>query len=210
MKNPLDMANPSHAFKNNPKKPSLIELEFEGVSPMHGGEIVTMDGKPIELDPNNSVFRGHTEQNMAVNGHITVDGTRYPLVEGTGYRDKSWGPRHWHNFFWYRWVPMTFSRDFGVLLSINGRPDDVPHVSGNVLRNGIYEPVRKIELKTDWDERNFHRSFVANFETDKRAYEMKAKVLTLIPLRHKPRPGQDPNSFTRITEALTVSGTSLL
>lgn len=203
MKNPHDMANPSAAFKNNPKRPALIELAFEGISPMHGGEIVTLDGKPIELDSKHSVFRGHTEQNMAAQGHITVDGRRYPVVDGTGYRDKSWGPRHWHNFFWYRWLPVTFDRNFGVLLSINGREGDEPHVSGNVLRNGVYEPVRKIHLQTDWDAQHFHRAFTARFETDQRSYELKARVRTLIPLRHKPLPGADPDSYTRITEALT-------
>lgn len=203
MQNPQDMANPSAAFKTNPKRPALIDLEFEGISPMHGGELVTLEGKPLKLDPEHAVFRGHTEQNMAVCGHITVDGVRHAVADGTGYRDKSWGPRHWHNFFWYRWLPMTFDRDFGVLLSINGREGDVPHVSGNVLRNGVYEPVRRIALHTDWDEHSYHSSFSARFETDQRSYELQASVRTLLPLRHKPLPGGDPNTYTRITEALT-------
>lgn len=203
MKNPQDMANPSVAFKTNPKRPALIELDFEGISPMHGGEIVGLDGKSLVLDPEHTVFRGHTEQHMAVRGHITVGGVRYPVVDGTGYRDKSWGPRHWHSFYWYRWLPLAFDRDFGVLLSINGRRGEAPHVSGNVLRNGAYEKVRKIDLHTDWDENHYHRAFSARFETDSRSYELQARVRTLLPLRHKPVAGGDPNSYTRITEALT-------
>src|SRR5690606_37563358 len=38
--NPLAMANPSVAFKCNPVKPAKLELAFEGVSPMYGGELV--------------------------------------------------------------------------------------------------------------------------------------------------------------------------
>jgi hypothetical protein len=203
MKDPLAMADPSSAFKRNPKLPALIELDFEGVSPMHGGEIVGLDGQPIELDPAHAVFRGHTEQHMAVQGHITVGGERHPVVNGTGYRDKSWGPRHWHSFFWYRWLPVSFDRDFGLLLSINGREGDVPHVSGNVLQGGVYEPIHRIELHTEWDAQNFHRGFTAVFETDRRQYELQATVRALIPLRHKPAAGAPPDTCTRITEALT-------
>ena len=91
MDDPHAMADPSAAFKRYPKRPASFLLDFTGVSPMHGGEIVTQDGQPITLDPEHSVYRGHTEQNMAVNGHITVDGKRHDIVGGTGYRDKSWG-----------------------------------------------------------------------------------------------------------------------
>lgn len=203
MKDPLEMANPSAAFKRNPKRAALIELAFEGISPMHGGEIVGLDGAPIELDPEHAVYRGHLEQHMAVEGHVTVDRRRFPVESGVGYRDKSWGPRFWHSFFWYRWLPVTFGRDFGLLLSINGRKGDEPHVGGNVLRDGVYEAVRRIDMKTEWGDGHHHRAFTARLETDHRRYELSATVRTLIPLRHKVRPGDDPNTYTRITEALT-------
>ncbi|MEO8298036.1 MAG: hypothetical protein ABI574_09535 [Burkholderiales bacterium] len=203
MANPLDMANPSAAFKSNPKKPALIELDYEGVSPMHGGEIVTLDDQPIELDPEHAVFRGHLEQYMAATGHITVDGQRYAFSNGTGYRDKSWGPRYWHNFYWYRWVPVTFGPDFGVLLSIMGREGDEPYIMGNVLRDGTLTPVRNVKMTTDWDESFHHRGFTVTFDAGERSYQVDGKVRSLVPLRHKAQPGGDQTTYTRITEALT-------
>lgn len=199
--NPYDMANPSVAFKTNPVKPASLALEFTGVSPMYGGELVALDGTPLRIDPEKSVFRGHTEQNMAVTGHITVDGQRYP-INGFGYRDKSWGPRHWHNFHWYRWLPITFNADFGLLLSINGRPDDVPHVSGNVLTNGRFEPIIAIDMETEWDEHTYPRKLQVRFETAQQAYELSGTARALIPLRHRSPAGSDPNIYTRITEGL--------
>lgn len=204
MDNPLDMADPGKAFKSNPKRPALIELVFERASPVHGGEIVTLDGQPIVLDPVHAVFRGHVEQHLIAQGHITVDGQRHPIDAGTGYRDKSWGPRHWHNFFWYRWVPVTFGPELSVLLSIMGREGQEPFIIGHVCENGgPLQPVRNVRMDTRWDERFMHRGFTAHFETESRPYTLEASVRSLIPLRHKPAAGADPASYTRITEAMT-------
>ncbi|MBO9650392.1 MAG: hypothetical protein J7605_17965 [Variovorax sp.] len=204
MDDPLAMSDPSTAFKRYPKRPASIALDFEGVSPMHGGEIVDMQGRPIELDPEHAVYRGHTEQNMAVNGHITVDGVKHDLVGGTGYRDKSWGPRHWHSFFWYKWLPVTFSRDFGILLSIKGRPEGGPNrISGNVLRDGVYEPVIDGRIETEYDEAWIPKGLTAWVTTERKTYVMKGRILTTVPLRHRKVGASDFKTYTRITESMT-------
>jgi hypothetical protein len=204
MDDPHAMADPSKAFKAYPKKPGSFVLDFEGISPMHGGEIVTMDGQPIEVDPEESVYRGHTEQNMAVTGHITVDGQRHDFTDGTGYRDKSWGPRHWHSFFWYKWIPVTFDRDFGVLLSIKGRPEGGPNrISGNVLRNGVYEPVVDGRIETDYDDAWYPRGLTVTVTTAQGVYVIEGKVLSTVPLRHKRKGSSDWRTYTRITESMT-------
>jgi hypothetical protein len=204
MDDPLAMADPSAAFKRYPKRPASISLDFEGVSPMHGGEIVGMDGLPVVLDPEHAVYRGHTEQNMAVEGHVTVDGKAYPLRGGTGYRDKSWGPRHWHSFFWYKWLPVTFSRDFGILLSIKGRPEGGPdRVSGNVLRNGAYEPVLDGRIETQYDAAWIPQGLTAWVTTAQSTYVMKGSVRTTVPLRHRKVGAADWRTYTRITESIT-------
>ena len=202
MDDPHAMADPSSAFKRFPKRPATIELDYEGVSPMHGGEIVALDGSRLEVDPEHSVYRGHTEQNMAVRGHITVDGQRFP-IEGAGYRDKSWGPRHWHSFYWYKWLPVTFDRDFGVLLSVKGRKGKSNNVSGNVLRNGRYEPVINGHIETVYDDKYYPVSLTAHVQTAERSYTVVGKVGALVPLRHKSASG-DPDSYTRITEGITT------
>ncbi|SFQ53086.1 hypothetical protein SAMN05216567_118133 [Variovorax sp. OK605] len=206
MDDPHAMADPSSAFKRYPKRPASIALDFEGVSPMHGGEIVAPDGSRLVLDPASAVYRGHTEQSMAVRGHIAVDGQRFD-IDGTGYRDKSWGPRHWHSFHWYKWLPVTFGRDFGVLLSVKGRKDhkgQAHHVSGNVLRNGRHEPVIDGRIVTVYDERYFPRSFTAHVRTAERSYTLQGKVGALVPLRHKRAGGAgEESSYTRITEGIT-------
>lgn len=206
MDDPHAMADPGSAFKRYPKRPASIALDFEGVSPMHGGEIVATDGSRLVFDPAQAVYRGHTEQSMAVRGHVTVDGQRFE-IDGTGYRDKSWGPRHWHSFYWYKWLPVTFDRDFGVLLSVKGRKDykgQPNHVSGNVLRNGRHEPVIDGRIVTVYDALHYPRSFTAHVRTAERSYTLQGKVGALVPLRHRRAAGTEGDgSYTRITEGIT-------
>ena len=203
MDDPMAMADPSSAFKRFPKVAATIELDFEGVSPMHGGEIVNLDGSRWDPDPEHAVYRGHTEQNLAVAGHVTIAGTRHELLGGTGYRDKSWGPRHWHSFSWYKWLPVTFSRDFGVLLSIKPKGGRALPVSGNVLRNGVYEPVLDGRIETDYDSAYVPRGLTAWVKTAQGEYTVTGRVLTTVPLRHKLNGSPDLRRYTRITESMT-------
>src|ERR1700722_16710491 len=48
---PFEMADPSTAFRNNPHVACKVDLDYEGVSPMFGGETVRAAGKPRETDP---------------------------------------------------------------------------------------------------------------------------------------------------------------
>jgi hypothetical protein len=140
---------------------------------------------------------------MAVEGHVSVDGQRYDFRGGTGYRDKSWGPRHWHSFSWYKWLPLTFSRDFGVLLSIKPKGGKALPVSGNVLRNGVYEPVIAGRIETDYDAQYVPRGLRAWVMTAAGEYRITGRVLTTVPLRHKLKSSSDPSRYTRITESMT-------
>ncbi|HVR51470.1 MAG TPA: hypothetical protein VMS38_17145 [Pseudorhodoferax sp.] len=204
MDDPHAMADPSAAFKRYPKRMASIALEFTGVSPMHGGEIVGLDGEPVALDPAHAVYRGHTEQHMAVHGHITVDGQRHAVSGGTGYRDKSWGPRHWHSFYWYKWLPVALDDGFGILLSLKGQPGGGPaRVSGNVLRDGVYEPVLDGGIATDYDAAWYPRSLQAWVRTARQTYTLQARVLATVPLRHRRAGAADGGSYTRITESLS-------
>jgi len=145
MDDPNDMADPSSAFKKNPSLRAKVTLDYVGVSPMHGGEIVKEDGSSLELDPEKSFARAHYEQHMAAHGTIEIGDEKFD-VSGFGLRDKSWGPRHWQAISWYRWCPMNFGRDFGIVLSnVGGR------AGGMVLKDGQYENITELTLDSDWD-----------------------------------------------------------
>ncbi|MFN6942353.1 MAG: hypothetical protein ACK4OG_10180, partial [Parvibaculum sp.] len=143
--NPFDMAEPARAFKENPVVPCEVELDYEGVSPMFGGETVKEDGSPLDIDPEKSFAKAHYEQHMAAKGRFKVGEETFE-VEGFGLRDKSWGPRYWQAIHWYRWLPMNFGRDFGMMISIVTNDEGKQRHGGMVLKNGKYDLITKCSI----------------------------------------------------------------
>jgi len=201
MARPEDMLDPRQAFADNPKVPCRIELHFEGASPVHGGEIVNADGSRWKLDPEKSTLRGHTEQHMAVSGRVTVNGEEYAL-NGHGYRDKSWGPRHWDNFYWYKWQPLTFGPDFGIMMTLRGRADGEPVMYGHVFRDGVLEHLTDVRIETRYGDGYYPQTITTRLITASREYLLEGEMETVIPLRHRRQQADGSTSHARITEAL--------
>jgi hypothetical protein len=200
---PFDMAEPSKAFRENPSLDCKVELDYEGVSPMYGGETVREDGKPIEIDPEKSFAKAHYEQHMAAKGTFVIGDETF-AVEGFGLRDKSWGPRYWQAINWYRWCPMNFGRDFGMMLSIVAGTEGKPREGGMVFKDGKYDLITECAIDTDWDENWYQTALRAKVKTESGArYEVSGKVLSLIPLRNRRKTPDGQELNTRITEGMT-------
>jgi hypothetical protein len=203
LERPFEMADPSAAFRNNPHVQCRIELDYEGVSPMFGGETVREDGKPRDIDPEKSFARAHYEQHMAAKGRFTLGEESFP-IDGFGLRDKSWGPRFWSAINWYRWCPMNFGRDFGMMLSIVAGEDGKPREGGMVYVDGGYDLISECKMDTDWDEHGYQTALRAKVKTrGGRSYEVEGKVISLIPLRNRRTAPDGKELNTRITEGMT-------
>ncbi len=201
--NPNDMADPGSAFKNNPSLPCKVELDYEGVSPMFGGETVREDGVAIEIDPEKSFAKAHYEQHMAAKGRFTIGDETFE-VSGHGLRDKSWGPRHWQAIHWYRWCPMNFGADFAMMLSVVAGTAGKPHEGGMVLKDGKYDLIKECSIEQDWDENWYQTALRAKVKTESGTeYEVTGKVISLIPLRNRRKDADGNELVTRITEGMT-------
>lgn len=200
---PFEMAEPSSAFRNNPQVPCKIELDYEGVSPMYGGETVREDGQPHHIDPEKSFAKAHYEQHVAARGRLIVGDETF-AIDGYGLRDKSWGPRFWSAINWYRWCPVNFGRDFGMMLSVVTGDDNQPREGGMVFVDGANDLITECKIDTDWDEHGYQTALRARVKTrGGRSYEVEGKVMSLIPLRNR-RTAPDGTEFnTRITEGMT-------
>jgi hypothetical protein len=194
---PKEMADPRRAFADNPWVECLVDLDYRGVSPMYGGRPVYEDGTEPELDAERSFAKAHYEQHCAVAGTIRV-GDEVLDIDGLGLRDKSWGPRYWQAVSWYRWLPLVFSEDFAMMISIiGGRP------GGMVLEGDTYHLIRDCSIESDWDDDHYQTGMRCSVSTDHDTYEVEGRVLSLIPLRNR-RTDPDGNELlTRITEAMT-------
>jgi hypothetical protein len=200
---PHEMADPKRAFRENPSVPCTVELDYEGVSPMYGGETVREDGTPIEIDPEKSFAKAHYEQHCAASGRFTV-GDEVFEINGHGLRDKSWGPRHWQAIDWYRWCPMNFGRDFGMMLSVIGDGKGGARQGGMVFRDGIYDLIKECRIESDWDEHGYQTQLRAEVKTEAgKTYSVTGRVMSLIPLRNRRTTPDGVELQTRITEGMT-------
>lgn len=200
---PHEMADPRAAYKANPQVACRVDLDFEGVSPMYGGETVKADGSPLEIDPEKSFAKAHYEQHCAARGAITVGDAQFD-IDGFDLRDKSWGPRHWQAIDWYRWCPMNFGRDFGMMLSVIGDGKGGARQGGMVFHDGVYDLIRECVIESDWDDSDYQTALRAKVKTEGgKSYEVTGRVLSLIPLRNRRTAPDGQELHTRITEGMT-------
>jgi hypothetical protein len=201
---PLQMANPRQAFRDNPLVACTVDLMVRGISPMYGGRAVYDDDSEIPVDPEKSFAKAHYEQHTAVSGVITV-GDEVIELDGYGLRDKSWGPRYWQAITWYRWLPIMFVPEFAMMLSVIGDPDGgPPRQAGMVLKDGEYRRLTSVRIESDFDDAGHQtamRCLARTVEGDE--YEVTGEVLSLIPLRNRRATPDGDQLMTRITEAMT-------
>ncbi len=200
---PHEMADPKVAFANNPRVPCSVDVAFTGVSPMYGGELVREDGTSFEIDPEKSFAKAHYEQHCAAKGTFKIGDETFE-IDGFGLRDKSWGPRHWQAIDWYRWCPMNFGPDFGMMLSVIGDGKGGAREGGMVFVDGGYDLISKCQIESDWDANDYQTALRAKVETEGgRKYEVTGRVASLIPLRNRRTTPDGQQLQTRITEGMT-------
>ncbi len=203
LERPFEMADPKTAWRNNPSVPCTVEIDYVGESPMYGGETVNADGSPIEIDPEKSFAKAHYEQHCSGTGRITV-GDEVIEISGLGLRDKSWGPRHWQAIDWYRWCPLNFSPDFGMMFTVIGDGKGGARPGGMVFKDGVYDLITSCSVISEWDENGYQTALNAKIGTESgKSYDVEGKVLSLIPLRNRRIAPDGTELHTRITEGMT-------
>jgi hypothetical protein len=201
LERPREMADPSRAFRENPKLPCRMELVYAPAAPPVGGEIVRLDGSPLPGDPHKGFARAHYDQFMAGEGTIELGAESF-RVSGHGMRDKSWGPRYWQNIDWYRWVHVRFGDELALVATVS-EDGDGRRCSGFAFTpEGIAE-IREGEVESEWDAELYQTRLRLRCATDERRYELEGRVLSLIPLRNRRQLPDGRWLHTRITEAMT-------
>lgn len=206
LKDPLEMAQPSRAFRENPHVPVELEIRWLGLSPGWGGEprrrlpsgaYASAGGG----DPDRQFARGHFEQHGAAEGALVIAGRRYD-IRGFGLRDHSWGPRYWQNTGYYRWLTMNFGPDLGLMGLVSELPEGKQASRGYVYRRGLPNaPIARVEIETEYaTDQRVHRAIRARLypEGESAPIEVSGQVRSLVPCRNR-RGGW----VTRISEGMT-------
>jgi hypothetical protein len=202
---PLEMADPSAAFRNNPAEPVEIDVRWLGLSPGWGGELRRRlpDGRiesATKGDAGRQFARGHFEQHGAAKGRIAIGGRAY-TIDGFGLRDHSWGPRYWQNTGWYRWLTMNFGPDLGLMGLVSERPGGEEASHGYLFEAGKPNTtIGRVELRTEFTgEQRLHDRLHVRLHPERgEPIDVTGRVLSIIPCRNR-RAGW----VTRISEGMT-------
>ncbi|MCA9772309.1 MAG: hypothetical protein KC466_07860 [Myxococcales bacterium] len=90
----------------------------------------------------------HFEQTGRVRGTVRLRGRETP-IDGTGQRDKSWGPRDWARIEGWNWISAQFGED----LSFNaweGWFEGRRYLNGYLHRGGENHALRRVDLTYRW------------------------------------------------------------
>jgi hypothetical protein len=208
LKNPLEMAEPTVAFKNNPYAACELRLDYYGTAPGWGGELREKTASGWESlkpsgDATQQFAKGHLEQLGHATGTLKIDGTAHDFkLDGMGLRDHSWGPRYWQAPKFYRWLTMNFDQGLGGMASITVNRDGSEHPGGFMMREG--KPtlnITKVDIETEFaGEQQLHDRIKVTCATSDNGAPIviTGKVLSMIPLRNR-RAG----IVTRIAEGMT-------
>ncbi len=210
LKNPLEMAEPTVAFKNNPHIRCELALDYRAVAPAWGGELreKTASGEWKSInpgsDPSMQFAKGHFEQHGHATGTLKMTNASQTDIgfDGLGLRDHSWGPRYWQAPKYYRWLTMNFDETLGVAAMITVNRDGSEHPGGFVARKGRPNVnITRVEVETEFTgEQKLHDRIRATCHTEEGGEPLvvTGKVLSMIPLRNR-REG----TVTRIAEGMT-------
>jgi hypothetical protein len=195
---PLEMADPRRAFKENPHTACAVHVVFGGGSAMFGGE----PDQPMER-PGEEFARGHYEQLVSANGTVQVGEETWEL-HGHGLRDHSWGPRYWQAPWYYRWLTGNVGPDFGFMGSRIARRDGPGSRGGFVWDRGALHLCSDFTIRSTWEgDARYHREIEAELVTEARTWRVRGSVLNLIPLRNRRTAPEGTELVTRISEGLT-------
>lgn len=199
LKDPLELRNPSEAFKNNELANCEVVLDVIGCSDAFGGVAENLDN---EMAAN--FAKGHYEQLIKVTGMVTI-GSEGFNVNGLGLRDHSWGPRSWQAPYYYRWLTGNFSESDGFVASLITLHGGYQIKTGFYCSDGKVYAVSNINLETEWDNNYNQRRLTVSLELDNGSQEKKitGEVINNVPLRHVKIHEDGSRDFTRITEGLT-------
>lgn len=192
---PTQMADPSRAFRDNPRKRLELDLVHEAVGPVYGSRGDDRGTKHLGQE----FARAHYEQHMRATGTLGIDG-KMTEIEGLGLRDHSWGPRYWQAVRYYRWLTCNFGPGFGLMGSEVVHHDGTRTEGGVVVRGETLERVREIHIETEFAPNAlYHRKLTAQLSLESGvALTLLGTVKGFIPLRNR-RQGM----VTHIGEAMT-------
>jgi len=160
-----------------------LDLEFEALTPMIGGDGQGESGEGASASTRQSVGKGHLEQAGRWTGFIESGGERHVFgPEARGNRDKSWGPRRWGGPKMWRWFSINIGDDvhFGGI-RIGTDAGDLHR--GWVWKDGEHTSIAEWRVRTELEDDGVtHKtSYVTAIDKRGREHELRADLQRVFP-----------------------------
>ena len=190
---PKILENPKEAFKTSPQLGFQIGLDVTGIGEVHDN----VDRTSKAFNEVN-YWKEHYEQVISVRGQIHFRNTAYQ-IEGLGLRDHSWGPRTWQSPKYYRFLCGVFDEHtaFGLMYLVT--PNGKISKKGFISVDGKTFVLKDIHIDTDFvGPEKYHSLINLKLVTSDQVFQMRGKVMTLLPLRNRKE-----GEIVRISEGMT-------
>ena len=175
------LRDPKTAFSKAPRAQADVLWDFKSDNPLHGGSPLGDDQQTMY---GRNFSRNHFNQHAAVTGHIRIGETEYPIA-GHGWRDHSWGPRHWSHLYIYRLFLASFDDKNGLMLLKIFAPDGSARSAGAFLIDGVYHEVMDLSVMTEWNDALEPVRAKVAVRTATQSHLVEVESVTTAPLRNR-------------------------
>jgi hypothetical protein len=195
MADSTELEDPRAVFAKSTRS-FLLDLSYRDVHAMYDmRDALRSDAAEAVLST------GHYQGPTSASGWIELEGERVQ-TRGYGFRDHSWGPRHWQGPDYWRWLSgitddNTWFEAFASRFGGVRQPD-----FGVVSRDGVREFARTVMFRTEYaDAPHYPVAIGVTMELESgERIDLDAEILHLAPLRHR-----GPDGTARILELVTRS-----
>jgi hypothetical protein len=119
-----------------------VDISFEDFIPRY--DWYKLLGRPPHAN-------NHFETSGSMRGHVRI-GDREVEIDALAYRDRSWGPRYWHDLRSTRWWPCVFGPDL-TIFSLGSVTDSGSACHGYMVKDGVPQTLSDVStlVTLDWD-----------------------------------------------------------
>ena len=198
---PSQLRDPGMLFQTAPRVPGGVSWDVSAISPTHGGE-PTSDAGVARMFYGHEFSRGHFNQHVAVKGTMRVGDEQWDL-DAFGWRDHSWGPRFSQVIWAYRLFIGSLGPDRGLMLLKNMHETGGSRRLGVLMVDGAYEEIHDLDVITDWSDDRDPLGSTITVWTAERKEMIRARTVTMVPLRNRRRTEDGELLVSRVAEAFT-------
>jgi hypothetical protein len=142
-----ELEDPKKVFSTNPVSRLTIDLDYRDISHMYG--YGSAHGESGFGGEDSAIGTSHYHGLVSGRGTMVLDGVATEL-SGHGFRDHSWGPRHWQGPVYWRWIGAMADEDNWFEAWSWQLEDSQPPDFAAICRDGEFQIIDDVTFETTY------------------------------------------------------------